>query len=960
VNKDHSEKTQNEETKKTSEVTRRDFLVGAGTVVVGGAIGAGLLSGCGETVTTTVKETTTKTVPTTVTSTETKTVAGEDGEVITVTKTVTEPGSGGGMEPALEPEEVYFNAINCPGHADVKNGKIIRIRPIHYNRDNADIQGWTYTARGKSWTPPLKSKIGVQTICRRKRTDSPNRILYPLQRVDWEPGGDPDKINAQNRGKSKYKRISWDEATTIIANEIKRVADTYGPSALTCAYSGGHSEGHSLPGSHGCQEGLLQYFAYDQYGGFITSASGRATTSSGGQLGGRYVIGDDYESGSGVFDSVSQNCEMLLGWACNETHSWYGGMIKPLALHWWNKEVGIPVISIAPEVHKTAGIHTDKFIPIVPNTDAALACAIAYVWFTEDSYDKDYIATHAYGFDKWEAYVMGDAADGIAKTPEWASAITLIPVYTIKALAREWASKPTSIMFGVKGGGANGRTIYGDNVNRMQLYLLGMQGWGKPGVHQISSISGNLPSGSAGGFGSVSGNSVITTAFATATGVRYSATDLDKPFIPRDDWADCLLNPPVEWWPTSDQGTRRVYPQEGFSEVHLCWATSQSYTGSRANGNLQRRGFQSPKLECHITMSMWLEDCMKYSDIILPIATLHELLDVKTGGDVCSVTYINKPATKPKGEAKSDLEATLLVAEKLGMLDKIVPGYTNYQDYSEAKAREAYDNGSVKDLISFEDLNKPGAFVVADNDPATAATKPSSTRFYENAETSPLRTPSGKMEYESQTLMEWFPDDMERAPTATYVPGGPASEGWTHDEDPWGERANTYPIRVVSQTNDWLHHSQYVDVPWTREVRPYIIGFDGYAYSPIWINPVDADARGIKDGDIVRVYNERGSVLAGAMVTEKVMPQAIRFDKAGGDDQISPDINRGGNPNSINVTPPMHKHGYGLACQYYLAEVEKVTGDMMEQYRDEFPEAFLRDYDPQYGPLFKGWIEGEE
>src|SRR5690606_2818881 len=125
-------------------------------------------------------------------------------------------------------------------------------------------------------------------------------------------------------------------------------------------------------------------------------------------------------------------------------------------------------------------------------------------------------------------------------------------------------------------------------------------------------------------------------------------------------------------------------------------------------------------------------------------------------------------------------------------------------------AREAYDGGAIKEKISWEDLNEKGYYAV-DRDPATAASVPASFKFYEDPAKNPLKTPSGLMEYESQTLMGWFPDDKERAPTATYVPGGPASEGWTHDEDPWGERANTYPIRVVSQTNDWLHHSQYVD-----------------------------------------------------------------------------------------------------------------------------------------------------
>lgn len=92
----------------------------------------------------------------------------------------------------------------------------------------------------------------------RKRTTSPYRVLCPLKRVDWEPGGDPTKINAQNRGKSKYKRISRDEATTIIANELRRVADKYGPSSICDLYLSGHNEGHNVEGSNDSISYFLQ------------------------------------------------------------------------------------------------------------------------------------------------------------------------------------------------------------------------------------------------------------------------------------------------------------------------------------------------------------------------------------------------------------------------------------------------------------------------------------------------------------------------------------------------------------------------------------------------------------------------------------------------------------------------------------------------------------------------------
>ena len=145
--KEEKEKLPVDETKKSGEVTRRDFLVGAGTVVVGGAIGAGLLSSCGETVTTTVKETSTKTVPTTITApgttvTETKTVAGEDGQVITVTETKTVHDGGGGILPADEPEETTLKVGCSDGRAlsavDTKHGKIQRQDLQFHNEESSE------------------------------------------------------------------------------------------------------------------------------------------------------------------------------------------------------------------------------------------------------------------------------------------------------------------------------------------------------------------------------------------------------------------------------------------------------------------------------------------------------------------------------------------------------------------------------------------------------------------------------------------------------------------------------------------------------------------------------------------------------------------------------------------------------------------------------------------------------
>ena len=120
-----------------------------------------------------------------------------------------------------------------------------------------------------------------------------------------------------------------------------------------------------------------------------------------------------------------------------------------------------------------AAVHADKWIPIRPNTDAAMHLAIAYLWLMEGTYDKEYVTTHTFGFDKFQEYVLGKE-DGIAKTPAWAAPITGVPEWTIKALARDWASRRTSITHG--NGGPGIRSSYSTEPARLEVLLLAMQG----------------------------------------------------------------------------------------------------------------------------------------------------------------------------------------------------------------------------------------------------------------------------------------------------------------------------------------------------------------------------------------------------------------------------------------------------------------------------------------------------
>ena len=138
--------------------------------------------------------------------------------------------------------------------------------------------------------------------------------------------------------------------------------------------------------------------------------------------------------------------------------------------------------------------------------------------------------------------------------------------------------------------------------------------------------------------------------------------------------------------------------------------------------------------------------------------------------------------------------------------------------------------------------------------------------FCADPKANPLTTPSGLLEIYSTSLAARFPDDVERLPYPHFIDEGPS-----HQEGRLGERGRDYPFLMVSNHPRWRVHAQMDDIPWLREVAK-VTGEDGYAYEPVWLHPSDAAAYGIADGDVVRIYNERGWTLGGAVVTERIMP----------------------------------------------------------------------------------------
>ena len=184
-----------------------------------------------------------------------------------------------------------------------------------------------------------------------------------------------------------------------------------------------------------------------------------------------------------------------------------------------------------------------------------------------------------------------------------------------------------------------------------------------------------------------------------------------------------------------------------------------------------------------------------------------------------------------------------------------------------------------------------------------------------------LATPTGKIEFVSKTLSERTPDDDERAPLPTYKPS------WEGHET--AELFSKYPLQLISPHPRFSFHTHHdTRVPWLSEIPEHRMWIDGYNYQVCRIHPQDAQARGIGNGDIVRLYNDRASVLCLAVVTPRVRPGVIhsyassaKYDPLIPGRADSPD--KGGCVNMLTPSRMLSQNAPGMTPNSCLIEIEK-------------------------------------
>ncbi len=841
------------------------------------------------------------------------------------------------------------NTNGGPVFVYVKDDKIIRITPIEF--DDSDAKPWTIKARGRAFTPPRKTTISPHTLVFKSMIYSPDRVLYPMKRVDFDPNGER---NCQNRGVSGYERISWQEALDIVANEIKRVKRDYGPGAILNG-----SGSHHLWGNLGYWLSVRLRF-FNNLG--WTPVVHNPDSWEGWYWGAMHHWGHSMRLGApesyGTVEDCLKECEMVVFWSSDpEATSGVYGAFEGTIRRQWLKELGIKMVHIDPFYNHTAALFGGKWFAPRPATGNSLSLAIAYVWITEGFYDKEYVAKHTVGFDEWKDYILGKE-DGIPKTPEWQENEAGIPAKDVRALAREWGTKKTYLAAGgITCFGGACRCATGNEWARSMVCLMAMQGLGKPGVNMGGMQQGTpldtsfyFPGYAEGGMsGDLAGTALGVSLFSRFPQLPTVNTVYQR--VPRLNIPEAILDGHTYGYPTDSktiegQFLRFDYPAPGYPPIKIYYKYGGSHIGTMSETNRYVKAYRSDNLEFVVNQSIWFEGEAKFADIILPACTSFERWDISEfancGGYVqhsfnqCNhrVILMQHKCIEPLGESKSDFQIFLELAKRLGFSAMFSEGVTEF-DW----CKRLFDATDVPQVISWRKFLKKGYYVVPA--PKEELRHSVSFRWFaedrlkDTPEIAPLpadyteqvfrglQTQSGKLEFVCSSLKRFDPDDPERPVMTKYIPS------WEGHHTT--ELYQKYPLQLITPHPRYTFHTMGDGKDsWLNDINDHRVLIDGYYYWIVRINPKDAEVRKVKENDLAKVFNDRGAVICAVQVTERIPPGTVHSYESSaiydpvGEPGLSPD--RGGCMNILTPSRPIIKKSHSFAANSCLVQIEKWTG----------------------------------
>lgn len=729
------------------------------------------------------------------------------------------------ISPEQAKEELKENIICTAGRSNCGSKCSIRAYVTagcitHLESDISDSDSFTVKAcvRGRGYR---KTFLGT------------DRLRYPMLRIG-------------ERGEGKFKRISWDEALTIIENKLNEITEKYGPGSRYIQYSSGVST--TVRGDAVMKRLLAQSGGYlDKYNSYSSACSGIAVPYTYGTL--------DTNSTSVSYKKT----KLLILWGGNPAVTLYNYRVFDYLKYL--KEHNVPIIVIDPQYSDTAAVFATQWIPIRPGTDSALASAMAYVILDKNLQDQRFMDTYCIGFDHehmpegceeqetFRDYIFG-VRDGVKKTPEWASEITGIPADVIADLAVRYATaKPAAIVPGLG----------------LQRHSNGEQS--VRSITVLPSLTGNV--GKEGG-----------STGARGTLVQHATPKLelpDNPYgasIPSFLWTDAIIRG-TEMTEKRDHVRGR---EKLDSNIKLIFnLAGNTLINQHSDINRTVKILKDTSLcEFIVVSDLFMTPSARFADLLLPGTSLFEN-DAMTGpwseGDY--LLYSNT-VIPPMFESRFEFDWITELGRRMGA-ENLADGCSNLKDWLKLLYQRLQEK--EPELPPFEEFTKHGGYKYKKNKIHIAFKEQ-----IEDPQNHPFPTKSGKIEIFSKDLLAF--DDPENIPAIPkYVP---AFEGIGD------ERQKDYPLQLIGWHTKRRCHSVHDNNEWMEEVEPH----------RVWIHPEDAKPRGITEDSLVQVYNDRGTVEIKAHLSHRIMKGVLCIPQGA---WYSPDergIDVRGSINSLTIARP--------------------------------------------------------
>ncbi len=702
-----------------------------------------------------------------------------------------------------------------------------------------------------------------------------SRITKPAVRKSWLEGG--PGAAAHLRGVEEFVEVEWDEAIRLVAAELERVRDEHGAPSI---YAGSYGWG-SAGLFHQPSVQMRRFFRM-----FGPYTDGRLTYSSSASSAiVPYIFGLGWYPACGQQTSwkvISETTELFVSFGSlrlNNTQVHFGGQGPHHTREWIAKSAanGVEFVNIGPVRDDEADEANSRWLPIRPSTDVALMAALAHTLVVEGLADASFLATHCVGWDRLEPYLLG-VTDGVAKSASWAAEITGIDADVIVDLAREMQRKRTIVNMGF----SIQRTDHGEQTYWMATALAAVLG-------QIGLPGGGVafPFGAHGRTGGGQPPKRIPRLPIPPPPGGQTVISVSR-------IVDLLENPGQ---PFQFDGDDQVFPDTKL----VYWAGGNPF---HHHQDLNRLMQAWRKPETIIVHEPFWNAMSKRADIVLPATTPLERDDL---GDGETILFASQAALEPFGESRDDYDILVALADALGFGAKFSEGRTSQEWIRDLYAKYAKSEDGAPDFDQFWSdglVHHAGMGAVGDSDHVFLAD------FRADPVAHPLPTPSGRIELFSETIDGFGYDDCEGHPR-WYEP-------FERLGTPLAER---FGLHLVSNQPTTRLHSQFDHSDISRSTKIH-------GREPARMHPTEAAVRGLAEGDIIRVYNDRGACLAGLSISDAIAPGILQLATGAWYDPDETGMCKHGNPNVLTHDKGTSRLAQGPSAHTCLVEVEKFTGEL--------------------------------